>query len=133
MYRKITVSGKFDNEKTHYIGLRKKQTIQQKGLGSFDESGYYVVTPLITDDGCTVFVIRGWIPRHLKDKIPPITDRVTITGIVREKENPAAIIQQQQEKQYHENWWMAFDQEMLGKKLGVSHLPILIEQMGNIL
>ena len=55
--------------------------------------GYRLMDPLILDDGKILMVERGWSPQKLGTNIPvrlylPPTDRrVTVTGLVRKKEN----------------------------------------------
>ncbi len=58
--------------------------------------GYWVLTPLLLDDGTAVVVNRGWIPFRLEPGSPrpeaaPPTGTVTAAGIVRSTVEPAGI------------------------------------------
>lgn len=55
-FRRVRLSGRFSHGKELYLGARSHQ-------GSV---GVHVVTPLVTADGRTVLVDRGWVPEALK-------------------------------------------------------------------
>ncbi|MEI2638164.1 MAG: SURF1 family protein [Microthrixaceae bacterium] len=78
LYRHVSVSGTYDTANEVVINNR-----------SLDGSpGAWILTPLITDDGMAVAVVRGWIPLEMSSsKVPvpdaaPPTGRVTVAGLV---------------------------------------------------
>ncbi|MBB4952374.1 surfeit locus 1 family protein [Agrobacterium vitis] len=75
-YRRVQVSGTFDNSKESFVFASTE-------LGS----GYWVLTPLKTADGNTVLINRGFVPPDRKDPTTRTeaqsSDPVTITGLLR--------------------------------------------------
>jgi len=66
--QRVLLSGKFDHSKEIFLGLRSAPPGftggPAQGMAS-NPQGYYVITPMILQDGTVVHVNRGWIPRQL--------------------------------------------------------------------
>lgn len=75
VHRPAVVEGRWDPAHTIYLDNRQMQ----------GRPGFYVVTPLLLDDGTAVLVQRGWQPRDPVDRTrvsapPTATGRVTVQG-----------------------------------------------------
>lgn len=84
-FRHVRLSGHFLNDKETLVhGLAAGET-PGRAL-----QGYYVITPLMRDDGGTVLVNRGFVPTELKRqddrKNGLIEGETTVTGILRASE-----------------------------------------------
>jgi cytochrome oxidase assembly protein ShyY1 len=80
-WRQVTATGVYDTD--HQVLAR--------GRSQDDKVGYYVVTPLVTADGRTLLVDRGWVayPNSATDRPdipPPPSGRVTVVGRLRPDE-----------------------------------------------
>jgi len=65
-YRRVALDGRFDNGKEAYVFT----------TGEGGEAVYHVLTPFLTNDGHTLLVDRGFVP---KDKLDPVT-RVSVSA-----------------------------------------------------
>lgn len=84
-WRRVTATGHYDT--AHELLARQRS--------QNDVVGYYVVTPLVTADGRTLLVNRGWVenPPRATDRpdVPPApTGTVTVTGRLRPDETREA-------------------------------------------
>ncbi|WP_435371364.1 SURF1 family protein [Mesorhizobium liriopis] len=86
-YWPVSVTGTFDHTRErHFFATWQGQT------------GYYVYTPLMLEDGRAVFVNRGFVPFELKESAKRqqglIPGRVTITGLARNPlaEKPSSLV-----------------------------------------
>lgn len=84
-FRHVRVSGRFLNDKETLVhGLAPGET-PGRAL-----QGYYVLTPLVRDDGSVVMVNRGFVPTELKAQADRrdglIEGPTTVTGILRASE-----------------------------------------------
>jgi cytochrome oxidase assembly protein ShyY1 len=76
-FRSVRASGTYDTD--HEVVVRQRTAADEQSIG------YFVLTPLIQDDGTAVLVNRGWIPAggdltKFPD-VPPAPDgHVTVTG-----------------------------------------------------
>ena len=75
LYRRVQIEGRWLDAFTVFLENR-----QMNGA-----PGFYVVTPLLLDDGDAVLVQRGWLPRDPQDRtrLPPFTtsaEKVHIEG-----------------------------------------------------
>ena len=75
VHRPTVVEGRWDPAHTVYLDNRQMQ----------GRPGFYVVTPLLLDDGTSVLVQRGWQPRDPVDRTrvtapPTAPGRVTVQG-----------------------------------------------------
>ena len=84
-YRAVTASGRFDHAKELHV-----YAVLGEARGRFSGQGYWIVTPLVGEDGATVLVNRGFVPA---DRVDPATRAagqidgpVTITGLLRRPE-----------------------------------------------
>jgi surfeit locus 1 family protein len=68
-YRRVTLEGHFDNGKESYVFT----------TGAGGEAVYHVLTPFLANEGRTLLVDRGYIP---KDKLAPAT-RTPVDGATR--------------------------------------------------
>jgi cytochrome oxidase assembly protein ShyY1 len=80
-YQRVTATGRFDP--AHEIVVRGRQ------VGA--DNGAFVITPLVTDAGPVLLVVRGWVPAAPRadqaPAIPPATQgEVTVVGRVRQPE-----------------------------------------------
>jgi cytochrome oxidase assembly protein ShyY1 len=80
-YQRVTATGRFDTG--HEIVVRGRQ------VGA--DNGAFVITPLVTDAGPVLLVVRGWVPAAPRadqaPEIPPATrGEVTVVGRVRQPE-----------------------------------------------
>lgn len=57
-YRRVSVSGKYQHEQEMLLGPRTR------GDG---QAGYFLVTPLVRENGSKILVKRGWVPTAKKD------------------------------------------------------------------
>ncbi|MCG5215735.1 SURF1 family cytochrome oxidase biogenesis protein [Streptosporangium soli] len=84
-YRTVTASGTYDA--AHELLVRRRP---QNG-----QTGFYVLTPLVTGQGTAVLVNRGWVQAGATadarpEVPPPSTGHVTVTGRLRPAESEAS-------------------------------------------
>jgi len=86
--RRIKISGVFDHDNEIQVGLRAAPAglfgPAAQGMAS-NPQGYYIVTPLLLDDGNIVFVNRGWVPKNMKTWERP-TGKVSLEALVSDTE-----------------------------------------------
>lgn len=85
-WRTVTAAGRFDT--------RDEVVVRQRTGSDAQSIGYFVLTPLLLDDGRAVLVNRGWIaPGNDLTRFPhvpaPATGRVTVTGRLKADETSA--------------------------------------------
>ncbi|KAA0157268.1 hypothetical protein FNF29_00620 [Cafeteria roenbergensis] len=68
--RRVTVSGKFDTDRTLLIGPRPPPKDFPREMMGADTAGFLVVTVFVDDDGREVLVHRGWVPRSKASGAP---------------------------------------------------------------
>jgi cytochrome oxidase assembly protein ShyY1 len=83
-YQRVTATGRYDTE--HEVIVRGRQVT--------DQNGAFVLTPLITESGTALLVVRGWVPpgprADAEPEVPPATPgTVTVVGRVRLPETGA--------------------------------------------
>ncbi|BAV63877.1 SURF1 family protein [Sphingobium cloacae] len=74
-YRRLRVTGRFLNDEATLV-----QAATVRG------AGYWVMTPLVTEDGFTVIVNRGFVPPEAKAAYERPQGPVTLTGLLRVSE-----------------------------------------------
>ncbi|MGF9562594.1 SURF1 family protein [Neorhizobium sp. JUb45] len=86
-FRRVAVSGTFDHAKErHFFATHQGQT------------GFYVYTPMLLDDGRTLLVNRGFVPYEMKDAAKrqqgQVAGVVALTGYARAKltEKPSSLV-----------------------------------------
>ncbi|MBN8941558.1 MAG: SURF1 family protein [Rhizobiales bacterium] len=86
-YRRVTVTGSFRNEAEAYLYTVAGDSERPGRSGRPQGQGYLVLTPLVTADGTTVIVNRGFVPTDRRDPATrgagQLAGPVTITGLVR--------------------------------------------------
>lgn len=84
-YRRVRISGQFDHE----AEARVKAVTELGG-------GFWVLTPLLTDDGRTVLINRGFVPSERSDPGSrpegQVAGQVTVTGLARLTEPGGAFL-----------------------------------------
>eukprot|EP00761_Pharyngomonas_kirbyi_P001416 gb/GECH01001420.1/.p1 GENE.gb/GECH01001420.1/~~gb/GECH01001420.1/.p1 ORF type:complete len:265 (+),score=59.36 gb/GECH01001420.1/:1-795(+) len=82
---KVKTNGKFDHDNEQLLGLRKPP---EQGFPTTESKkfGFYVITPLQTKAGQTLFVNRGWVPRDAVDKIKHPENECSLCGVLRKSE-----------------------------------------------
>ena len=86
LYRRIQISGRWLSQHTVYLDNR-----QMDG-----RPGFFVMTPLLLDDGSAVLVQRGWMPRDFmqRDRItPPPTAQDVVAFVGRIAPPPARLLE----------------------------------------
>jgi surfeit locus 1 family protein len=85
-YRRVTVTGSFRHEAEAYlyhVAGDSRQADRSRPQGQ----GYFVMTPLVTPEGTTVIVNRGFVPMERRDPVTraegQVAGSVTVTGLVR--------------------------------------------------
>jgi surfeit locus 1 family protein len=85
-YRRVSVTGTFRHDLEAYL-YHVAGDSRRQAPGRPQGQGFFVMTPLVTGDGATVIVNRGFVPTDRRD---PETRReglvggsVTVTGLVR--------------------------------------------------
>ena len=79
-YRQITVSGEYRGQDTLVQAVT--------ALGP----GFWVMTPLATDDGWTLLINRGFVAADARDDRPVPQGRITVTGLLRPTQPDGAFL-----------------------------------------
>ncbi len=114
-YRPVRLAGTFDHsEEIHvYIALSQPR-------GPFGGQGYFVLTPLVLDDGRAVFVNRGFVPMDRKDPATrpegQVDGRVEIEGLMRPAEEASWI---SPEPDPAKNVWFVRDPARMAEAAGL--------------
>lgn len=85
-YRRVSVTGTFRHDREAYlyhVAGDSRHLDPTRPLGQ----GYFVLTPLVTAEGATVIVNRGFVPTEKRDPATrpegQVAGTVTVTGLVR--------------------------------------------------
>ncbi|CAB4490115.1 uncharacterized protein OCT59_022897 [Rhizophagus irregularis] len=117
LYRRVKTSGKFLHDQELYLGPR---TFKNK-------LGYYVITPLERENGTTILVKRGWIPREKIDPstrpVGQIQGKVSVEGLLKGSEKKTWFVP---ENNPEKNQWYWLDVDTMAQITGSQ--PILVEQ-----
>lgn len=86
-YRAVSATGRYDTA--------GEFVVRERTANDGQTIGYFLVTPLIRDDGSAVLINRGWIPANGDltrfPKVPPApSGRITVTGRILKDETSAA-------------------------------------------
>jgi surfeit locus 1 family protein len=81
-YEPVAATGRFEHDREiHVVATLTKPEGPAGGIG------YLVMTPLVTDEGWTVYVNRGFVPRDARSPEAraegQIEGRITVTGLLR--------------------------------------------------
>lgn len=75
-YRHVTVSGTFDHTKTVLV-----QAVTERG------AGFWVMTPLMRNDGSTILINRGFVPADRRETVSRLAGAspgpISVTGLLR--------------------------------------------------
>lgn len=83
-YRRVSATGRWREDRSAFV-----QAVTELG------GGYWVMTPLVGDDGTTVLVNRGFVPATGRDPAswrPRSPEPVTVTGLLRISEPGGAFL-----------------------------------------
>lgn len=84
-YRHVIATGTFEHDKAVLV-----QAVTELG------AGFWVMTPLVRDDGSTILINRGFVPTDRRDAAArasgEIAGRVTVTGLMRITEPGGAFL-----------------------------------------
>lgn len=84
-YRRVTATGMFDHDKTVLV-----QAVTDRG------AGFWVMTPLVRDDGSVLIVNRGFVPTDRRDRadrtVGETVGRIEVTGLLRLPEPEGAFL-----------------------------------------
>lgn len=118
-YRRVALSGRFDNTKEAYV----------YGIGVEGAPVFHVVVPFATDDGRTLLIDRGVVPRDLRDPSTRprgiVGGETRIVGVWRAGDSGGAFTPP---PDLANRVWFARDTTAIAKHLGVRlSAPALIE------
>lgn len=90
-YRPVTVTGAFDH--AHEVHMF---THLPRASGRHSGPGYWIIAPFRLDNGGTILVNRGFVPRDHKDPATrpegQVAGTVTLTGLIRRPERQQAFV-----------------------------------------
>jgi surfeit locus 1 family protein len=118
-YRRTSLRGRWLGEHTIYLDNRQMNSRQ----------GFYVLTPLLLDDGDAVLVQRGWSPRDFVDRsrlVPLDTPagEVTVTGRIAPPPSRLFAFGGAELGRIRQN----IEIELLAREIGVSLRPLSVQQ-----
>jgi surfeit locus 1 family protein len=79
-YRRVALNGRFDNSKEAYVFT----------TAAGGEAVYHVLTPFLTDDGHSLLVDRGYVPKEKRDPATrtPVQGATRLVGVWRVPDAP---------------------------------------------
>lgn len=110
-YRRVVVAGRFLADSDSFV-----QASTVRG------PGWWVLTPLRTDDDRIVLVNRGYVPRRYA--APVSTQRVTVTGLLRLTEPGGGFLRRNDPVA---DRWYSRDVAAIAARLGVAAAPYFID------
>ncbi|NDG37881.1 MAG: SURF1 family protein [Betaproteobacteria bacterium] len=118
-YRRTSLRGRWLSERTIYLDNRQMNSRQ----------GFYVLTPLLLDEGDAVLVQRGWSPRDFADRsrlVPLDTPagEVTVTGRIAPPPSRLFAFGGAELGRIRQN----VDLEALAREIGVPLRPLSVQQ-----
>ncbi|KAI9286939.1 SURF1 family-domain-containing protein [Umbelopsis sp. AD052] len=120
-YRRVKVSGVYDHAREMLLGPRTR------GDGN---SGYFLITPLVRENGSIVLVKRGWVPTEKKD---PSTRPESLTQDVQEVEGLLRHTEMKNsftpDNDIVNNQWYWVDVETMAEITGAE--PVVIERVSD--
>jgi surfeit locus 1 family protein len=110
-YRRVTVSGHFQNDRETLV-----RAVTEEG------AGFWVLTPLVTEDRFTVLVNRGFVPpdrREPASRAPGlIAGETTVTGLLRISEPKGGFLRA---NDVSADQWFSRDVEAISSKRGLEN------------
>ncbi|KAI7853953.1 SURF1 family-domain-containing protein [Circinella umbellata] len=118
-YRKVAVKGHYRHDQEMLLGPRTR------GDG---QAGYFIITPLVRENGTTILVKRGWVSMDKKDKRSRpeslTNDLVEVEGLLRMNEKRNTFTP---DNDVLNNQWYWTDVDTMAKITGCE--PLLVEQV----
>ncbi|OYW83489.1 MAG: Surfeit locus 1 family protein, partial [Asticcacaulis sp. 32-58-5] len=112
-YRRVRVTGQFLHDK-------EVQVYALTELGA----GYWVMTPLVTANGATLFVNRGYVPTALRDPAKraegQVSGPVTVTGLARMSQDKGWLFLPPNDPASDQ--WSLRDTKQMAKARGLGHV-----------
>ena len=117
-YRKASVTGVFLHD----------QEIHLYAIGPGGRPGFYIITPLIRENGLPVFVNRGWVPEAMKGAESRLAGQIDgIIEIVGSIAGTGSKSRFTPENDLLANRWYHADPEEMAVAVGLGrHLPVLL-------
>lgn len=117
-YRRVTASGRFLHDKSALV-----YASTERG------PGFWVLTPLQSDNGAIVYINRGWVPTDRKDAARRAEGNpegpVKVTGLLRITEPGGTLLRSNDPA---DGRWYSRDVEAMGKTAGLSRVaPFFID------
>ncbi|KAI8143224.1 SURF1 family-domain-containing protein [Fennellomyces sp. T-0311] len=118
-YRKVSAKGHYRHDQEMLLGPRTR------GDG---QAGYFLITPLVRENGSTILVKRGWVALNKKDKSQRpdslTDDLVEVEGLLRMSEMTNKFTP---DNDIANNQWYWTDVDTMAKITGAE--PLLIERV----
>jgi len=115
-YLPVKVTGCFLHDKEAHI-----YTVLKRGKSAYFGSGFLVMTPLVTDEGWTVMVNRGFVPNKFRDPASrpagSSPSPVTIEGLFRKNQSRNAFTPQDD---LSKNIWYTRDPVKMALNAGIA-------------
>lgn len=120
-YRHVTSSGRFMHDKSALV-----YASTERG------PGYWVLTPLQSENGAIVYINRGWVPTDRKDAASRAAGnpegQVQVNGLLRIAEPGGTLLRANEPA---DGRWYSRDVEAMGKTAGLSRVaPFFIDADG---
>lgn len=113
-YRRVTVSGRYLPDSDVLV-----QAVTERG------AGFWVVTPMVTDDGWHLLVNRGFVAADRRDDRPLPPGRQTVTGLLRMSQPDGAFLRANDPAGGR---WYSRDTAAIGATLGLPRVaPYFID------
>jgi surfeit locus 1 family protein len=125
-FTRVVVRGRLDHAHQMLVGPRSPHAGSDRPAGGEVHTGWLVLTPLHSDDGVSVLVNRGWVPRDRTSAIEQPAGEVVLEGVVRCAEEPGSFALPNDPERGNYFWidvaGMALDAELF------EAVPLLVEQ-----
>ncbi|GGZ33369.1 SURF1 family protein [Asticcacaulis endophyticus] len=112
-YRRVTVTGQFRHDKEVQV-----YALTEAG------AGYWVMTPLTTANGATIFINRGYVPTDRRDPATraegQMSGPVTVTGLVRMSQDKGWLFLPPNDPVAEQ--WSLRDTKQMAKARGLGHV-----------
>jgi surfeit locus 1 family protein len=127
-YRPVTATGAFDHAGEAHIFTQLPQARGRNG-----GPGFWIIAPFRLDDGGTVLVNRGFVPREFEDPSTrpegQVTGTVTLTGLIRRPERQQAFVPDNDPAR---NIWFFRDIAAMASAAGYPEAaPFLLDERAN--
>lgn len=121
-YTKVSVTGRFDESKSVFIGPRPRSSM------GITEAGYFMVTPMYVDGKAdkAIMILRGWVPESWKKRRVDggESSMTSIRGVVRYSEKPSRFVPENCPRQRD---WYYVDVPELARSMGLPETTQLVE------